>query len=202
MIKYLLHATIYLFGYCSDIEGFNFGSDARVLNVTYTSLLYVASDFTGVVPRGGHVIYSPLGNCLITVPHHRLQCTLSAGGGQGLTWSPVVDGQVSVSPTTSYAAPVITSLALLPQGGDIVSASGMLVASCDGGDAVLLQGLNFGPPELIQRVRYGRSGVEYTSGGWIWLNDSALIVTLRPGIGKVRVVSMQSVASTLPIIVY
>ena len=148
------------------------------------------SDFTGVVPSGGVEVYWPQGACSITIPHHRLECTLSAGGGRGLTWQPIVAGQSAVSPTTAYAIPSITSVTLV-QGPNSVTAlggastTGSALANCDGGDSVLLIGLNFGPAALIQQVRYGKTGVEYSARNWTWLNDSAILATLAPGIGKV-----------------
>lgn len=163
------------------VDGFNFGTDPSQLSVSYLSLLSIPSDFTGSVPGGGLITYIPPA-CTITVPHHVLECTLAAGGGRGLTWKPVVAGQVAVSPATSYAAPVVLGLRILAGQGRGSGAPPL--ANCDGGDEAVLVGSNFGPAALVQRVRYGRTGVEYAVQRWTWLNDSALIATLAPGIGK------------------
>jgi hypothetical protein len=186
-LRFLHQATCGYSSLCSILNGFNFGSDANVLNVTYLGVLATLSDFTGDVPFNGRVVYSPEGRCSITVPHHQLTCTTSPGGGRGLTWLPVVDGQAAVAPSTAYAPPIVSGVTLLKGSGwgGGVSTGGLPRANCDGGDSAVLTGTNFGPAALLQRVRYGATGIEYSASTWTWLNDSALLVGLAPGIGKV-----------------
>lgn len=156
------------------LTGFNYGYDAKYLSVSYSTKLRIPRSTDGLLPGvNGSVTFLPAA-CSITIPHHEITCTLAPGAGSSLQWTLVVDGLRSTGPFTSFAAPSIASVALQ---------NGASVASPDGGSVVLLLGTNFGPAELIQRVRYGPSGSEFRAQNFSRLSDSALLVTLGPGIG-------------------
>ena len=147
------------------IFGGNLGPvfDPLLDSVTYTSRLGVASDFSSAVPGDGVIVYNPQ-SCTMTVPHTQLVCVLAAGGGRGIVWSLVVDGQISTAPTTSFSPPIIANVSLV---------SGRPSASSDGGEELDIFGTNFGAPGLLQRVAFGQFGVDYHISG----EDSLILST-------------------------
>ena len=58
--------------------------------------------------------------CEVYKDHILIRCNTSDGAGTSLGWRVVVDGQMSVQPTTSYAPPVIlgvyTDISSVPKG--------------------------------------------------------------------------------------
>jgi len=135
-------------------------------------------------------------NCSVTSPNTQITCTTAPGAGTSLSWSVVVDGQRSVSPTTSYAPPVIT--AILDSTGNPLSA--MLNPNVP--TTLTLSGSNFGSPrstqfvgggvggvnatavvvDLIQTVTYGPSGTEYKAN-FTHIDDTRIVVTVGPASG-------------------
>lgn len=183
------------------LSGFNFGADPSVLSVSYAATLAIPRASDGTRPGvNGTVVFTPPA-CTITIPHHALECTLAAGAGTLLKWMLVVDGQTSTAPYTSFAPPLISGVALLggavfasPDGGVSVPTEAWDAGNCPWcpfpvrchpQDSALLTGENFASRELIQRVRYGPTGVEFKATSITNISDSALQVTLGPGIGNV-----------------
>ena len=108
-------------------------------------------------------------------------------------------GVTSSSPTTSYAAPVITSI-LDVNAGAALGASGLLNPNAVYN--VTLRGSNFGTPnfpmrsagfganitfvsgDLITSLTYGPSGTEYAPLAWSHVDDTTISVTLGPSTGS------------------
>jgi len=119
------------------IDGKNFGPAGSVVeNATY----------------GWHGVEFST-NCTIVTPHSRLLCTTVVGAGTGHSWLIVIDGQVSVAPTTGYAPPEVTGF----------SGPGAVDASTDGGQAVVIEGRYFSEARYLNKVTYGPSGTEFTA---------------------------------------
>ncbi|RYY34999.1 hypothetical protein EON62_02845, partial [archaeon] len=127
------------------------------------------------------VRYGPTGSefnasgCVLSVPHTQVHCGTVVGAGAGLTWSLVIDGQHSVSPSTSYGRPEVHSF----------SGRGAVNASTDGGDEVVLHGTFFSVEAHLQRVTYGPSGVEYTPRCHISVPHTEITCITVPGTGRV-----------------
>ena len=140
-------------------------------------------------------------SCTVTTAFTAVTCETAPGAGAALQWLLTVNGRTSVpsAATTSYAAPVVTSLTTFS--GDAVTA-----ASRSGGDPVVLSGLNFGPissPQLVEMVTFGAMGAEVTldSATWYQFSQTQLFLTLPPGSGlnlrfMVTVANQTSLAST------
>ena len=174
------------------ISGVGFGPLGSPLAVSYSTTL-----------RDG-----PVGTAVFTAvncsqdgqaPQTTLLCTTAEGAGKALAWAVVVDGQVSVQPTTDYAPPFIATITGAGAGGGAVDAANPL-----GGDALILSGLDFGPSfvlnssaagaagagpaasTLLRRVSYGPTGVQHVlnSSQYALLSHTAIAVTLGPGTGS------------------
>lgn len=111
--------------------------------------------------------------CFILVPHKSLSCLVQPGAGMDLTWSVTVDGQTSTSPVTSYGAPEIH---------DVWVEDGLL--SPDGGDGIIIYGLNFAQQEFLDDVTYGPTGVEYQVMDVMVINDTMIRGVTVPGVGE------------------
>lgn len=108
--------------------------------------------------------------CSITAPGHTsMSCTTAPGVGGALSWTIAVAGQTSVQPTTNYAPPLITGVALQTSGGVAIPAA--TGASVNGGTVAVLTGQFFGPTTynnngnltaLIQSVSFGVTGTSYS----------------------------------------
>jgi hypothetical protein len=93
-------------------------------------------------------------SCSVTIAHTEIRCLSGPGAGAVQPWQLRVDGQISISPSVSYGAPVIYSL----------SGVGAFQANGNGGELVIINGENFGPPErpeFFDGVTYGETGLEY-----------------------------------------
>lgn len=73
----------------------------------------------------------------------QITCYTTVGAGAALSWFVSIDGQASVSPTTSYGVPVISRF----------EGPGSVDASTDGGDAVTLFGRYFSTAVSVTRNR-------------------------------------------------
>jgi hypothetical protein len=133
-------------------------------------------------------------NCFVTTPsaaspaQQQLTCNTLPGAGRNLAWQVVVDGQVSTTPTTSYAAPVVASITS-PVGAAVTA------ANVSGGDIVWITGQFYGPfyanKSLVQKVLYGPTGTELTLSAARWSAATATAQTritavLPPGSGPGR----------------
>ena len=159
------------------ITGHNFGprssgTQSTIDAVTYSTLAPGASSSTGSPTRGGgggnsgggmsSMVFSAA-NCTVAVAHTEIHCNTIPGAGVNLKWTVVIDGQQSRSPTTSYAAPQVLSLAIEAPSGGSGSGTGLTPT---GGDRLVLTGRNFGPasPSFLESVTYGTTtGTEYTA---------------------------------------
>ena len=104
-----------------NITGINFGYSTAVLNVTYSLQLQGPVPGVTTVGLGGSfspntVNYKPL-SCAITIPHTQITCLTTAGAGTDMWWTVVVNGVENAYPTSSYAAPIVTSYQLLDGAG-------------------------------------------------------------------------------------
>jgi hypothetical protein len=115
-------------------------------------------------------------NCSVVHAHTQIQCLTTVGAGAGLTWYIVIDGQRSVSPSTDYGIPEISSF----------SGPGSNDASTDGGDMVVITGSFFSVPMYLDSVTYGAAGNEYdvTSSCEITVNHTEISCITKPGVGR------------------
>ena len=140
------------------ITGLNYGVDANDITVEY-------------VNEEGVVFTPP---CSLVQNHTQLRCTTVPGFGTRLSWSIEVRDLLSVDLfTTSYAAPVVTSLSCRGDRGSV-----------GGGDAVTLLGTNFGPSTQTVAATYGFSGTEFTAVDCRILSDSEIACVTSPGVGQ------------------
>jgi hypothetical protein len=180
------------------VQGLNFGTDMALVNVSYVSFMKQPRTSDGVVPGSppGTAVYRP--TCSLAVAHRSLLCELPPGAGMSLEWTIIVDGQYNVAPTTSFAAPQVATVSLR---------GGATRASTDGGDTVDLHGVNFGPSALLQAVRYGPTGTEYTASNVTYFDHTWVAVTLaasRPGITSVFTLTAadQTSATSAQVVTY
>ena len=116
------------------LVGRNFGPSGFLESVTYGP---TGVEYTCTSPR---IIASSVG----------IECTTSAGVGSNLQWRVTVGGQTgSGTPTTSYAAPSITSM--IPTSGPT-----------DGGTEITVSGTNFGISDIISTVNLLVDGTAQT----------------------------------------
>ena len=168
------------------INGLNFGSDYTVVDRIYYS-------------EPNKTQFDVTENCTMTTAHTVLSCLTAPGAGVRLSWSIVVDGQESVSPTTSYGPPKISSL----------SGVGVSDADVSGGQEVILTGLNFGTPnslgvygtEFLELVTYGPTGTEYKAANCVVQASTRIRCETVAGVGgglfwQVTVASQVSDLST------
>ncbi|CAM9121661.1 unnamed protein product, partial [Ectocarpus fasciculatus] len=121
-------------------------------------------------------------SCVMVEPHVHIRCTTVPGAGAFLTWYVVVDGQQSVSPTTSYGRPVVSEVS-----GRTVSNASVL-----GGELLVISGFNFGPADalslygegFLDSVRYGVSGSEYQASMCTVLSNQAITCRTARGVGR------------------
>jgi hypothetical protein len=144
------------------ISGDNFGAAAlgNVLTVTY----------------GVNGTDLEAADCFISVDHEEVTCLTVPGAGSDLKWTLVVDGLVSAAPTTAYGVPRITG----------VSGPGASSASTYGGEAVVVSGANFGPPEdqakYFEYLSYGPNG-RFLASNCTVVSHVQLLCRTAPGIG-------------------
>jgi len=161
------------------VNGQNFGAWPDRIAVMYIDKVSIPRATDNLVPHSagqpaGIVRYEPA-SCTLSVAHRALDCQLSPGAGESLTWKLTVDGQESTDPTTSFARPIITDVRY--------AVSGVFFASADGGDVVVISGSGFGLDFLQQSVTYGPSGKEYAVKAWQYVSHTTLRATLVAGVG-------------------
>ncbi|CAE7839292.1 unnamed protein product, partial [Symbiodinium sp. KB8] len=144
------------------IHGSNFGNDDDMVQ----SVSYSPVTSNSEVPR----VYDT--SCVIQVPHRTLRCSTVPGAGTDLAWSVTVDEQQSVSPVTSYGAPEIHN---------IIGPHDAL--STDGGQRLLIKGLNFGTQSHFESLTYGPTGMEYAFEDVVVVNHTHLEAITVPGVG-------------------
>ena len=168
------------------ITGRNFGP----LNGASVSAFYGTSNFngTGVFARDFNATL-----CVVTIAHIEITCTTMAGAGASLTWRVVVDAQTSVQETTSYAVPSITNVAAADAN---VSATFL---SPDGGERILITGLNFAVAQYLGIVTYGQTGYEYRASSCVVTVAHRSIVcstVAGSGVGHMWVVTVRDQTSS------
>jgi hypothetical protein len=193
------------------INGKNFGPCPALaavpcaLPASFSAQYYVTLDdsttqFPGVTlgDAAGQLWYNATG-CVMTVQHTQITCQTALGAGTNAVVRVSIAGQSSVLPTTSYAPPAVTALAL--RAADAVTP--VASASPDGGDVVVVTGSNFGPRPaatcvvvgaatrcrgMIQSVTFGPTGTEHVAADWnipaaAATTHNTIHVFLPPGIG-------------------
>jgi hypothetical protein len=92
--------------------------------------------------------------CRVVKDHVKMECRTSPGIGRNLRWSVSIGNLSSITPTTDYEAPLILN----------ITGPGSQSCSTQGGQIVVITGLNFGPinesPVSINLVSYSS-----TAGG-------------------------------------
>ena len=86
--------------------------------------------------------------CRVSAPHSQIECSTTEGTGTGLHWTVTIDGQASAASedATAYARPLVFQY----------SGLGATNARTNGGQAVLIEGRNFGKESSrIDLVTYG-----------------------------------------------
>lgn len=171
-------------GQAVDVHGHNFGFDGDKIDwVMYSSdLLAVRGAEQGEEGVLGLDSTFMAVNCSIQVPHTVVRCWTAPGAGESLRWVVSVDGQTSSSPMTNYGAPQLHA---------VTDASGnpFDTFDSDGGETVLLHGINFGPlvsqDEFLEGVVYGSGGAPtYSAANCAVTVDSVEITcTTVPGTG-------------------
>jgi hypothetical protein len=112
-------------------------------------------------------------DCTIT-SHSAMRCKTTEGGGANQKWLIVIDSQVSSSATTSYGAPVISSIT-----GPGVSSKTL------GGDLVTLTGENFGTAATLQYVEYRNAqALLYRVVNYVSNNHTHIVCETLPGFGN------------------
>ena len=105
-------------------------------------------------------------NCIVTESHTEMKCDIVPGAGKSHEWTVTVGLQDSLTPTSSYHEPIL----------DVVTGEGSCSGKngkcppeegyrTNGGQEVVLNGLNFGPFHNGSSVTYGKTGKEYTPTG-------------------------------------
>ena len=152
------------------VVGKNFGVDASAIE----SVLYYA-------PAADATFTVDTTSCSITEPHEEITCMTAIGAGGELEWKIVISGQTSSNPVTAYGMPEITAIE-----GAAVSA-----AQTDGGDAITLRGVNFGPlaadgGPFIDSISYGPTGTEYVlpPANYELVSHTEISVTTIAGVGR------------------
>lgn len=118
-------------------------------------------------------------DCKVSSAHSTVRCLTAPGVGAGLKWSIEVAGQRSSNVEAgSYASPSINSVTTLTP-----------LLSTAGGDAVMIEGSNFGPLGTVVDAFYGPvsgSSIEsrYSVSCTHTVAHKSLTCTAAPGIGK------------------
>ena len=123
---------------------------------------------------------NPARDCSMIEPHLKIRCKIIAGAGTQLKWIMYVGGQESVSPTTAYGPPSITSI------GPSVIRKHLRPM---GGETVYITGTNFGPKgapgPYLEKVTYGVNGDFYdiTSACHVSIDSTQITCITSAGMG-------------------
>jgi hypothetical protein len=143
-----------------NISGVNFGPAGTPINlITYGA---TGSEFTAK-------------NCRLLVPHILISCDTVVGAGTSMSWVAFIDGQRSVSPTTTYLPPLVESF----------SGPGASDASTEGKQTIVITGRYFSTNSFLGKITYGPSGNEYTASNCnVTTPHTAITCTTVPGTGR------------------
>ena len=163
-----------------EIEGRNFGP-ARLANGVFLSSI-------------SHVTYGKKGTeytvppnlCVISSDNFMVTCKTVKGAGRGMKWLVTIDGQESITPSTSYSPPIISSI------------RGPAELSSLGGQTIYLNGSNFGPSPrdnplkvspitgmpFLQGITFGPNGLQYAAAKCeVTKSSSEITCETVPGVG-------------------
>ena len=139
------------------------GAGSQEASSNGSQLVRIRGSQFGTVAAGAldSVTYGPTGreynatDCAVVVDHSTIECLTAPGVGKDLRWVVVIAGLTSQTPTTSYAAPSISSVRI--QRGDSSNSTGSRTSG--GLDFLLLEGDNFGAlterEPAVDLVQYG-----------------------------------------------
>jgi hypothetical protein len=143
------------------IDGENFGPGNVTWNPVAGSYGTATEQFTAL-------------KCEVVIPHVKVICRMNQGAGRKHGWSLVIGDQLSRSPTSSYGIPEVHEL----------SGLGSSLASTNGGQAIEIGGLNFGPYPTGALVTYGESGQEYVAKDCVVASHTKINCLTVPGTGS------------------
>jgi len=143
-----------------NISGVNFGPIGTPINlITYGA---TGSEFTAK-------------NCRLVLPHILISCDTVVGAGTSMSWVAYIDGQKSVSPTTTYLPPLVESF----------SGPGASDASTEGKQSIVITGRYFSTNAFLGKISYGPSGNEYTATNCnVTTPHTAITCSTVPGTGR------------------
>ena len=124
--------------------------------------------------------------CLVTLADTEIQCMTAPGAGSELSWTVLLDGQYSRAELTNYGAPVLYNITR-------ADGSEPLELNDEGGDALVLTGINFGRNSsapggaFLESVTYGPpayiAGIVATQACTVY-NHTRILCTALPGVGQ------------------
>jgi hypothetical protein len=181
------------------IFGSNFGPLGTAVTATYTTNkvlttpLVPLSDLIDTVVSNDTISF-PAVECTVVEAHRKINCTTTEGAGFGIVWLLTIGNQTSQSPTTSFAAPTVTSVrvAYLWVGGSRLQSTDPVTdlsrLSTEGGDVLLVNGTNLGPGDprpLVDAVWYGSGGIRYNLASCaVLVPHTQLRCLSSPGVGS------------------
>jgi len=112
-------------------------------------------------------------NCVVVEDHVKIKCDFAQGAGKTQEWIVTVGQQGSLTPSSSYHSPVITS----------ITGAGAMNGKTNGVQEIILNGLNFGPYLNGANVSYGVQGEEYTPTNCVVVSHTQINCVTVPGIG-------------------
>ena len=163
-----------------EIEGRNFGP-ARLANGV---LLNSVSRVT--YGKKGTEYTVPPNLCAIASDNFMVTCKTVKGAGRGMKWLVTIDGQESITPSTSYSPPIISSI------------RGPAQLNSLGGQMIYLDGSNFGPSPrdnplkvspitgkpFLQGITFGPNGLQYAAAKCeVTKSSSEITCETVPGVG-------------------
>ena len=155
-------------GEIAVISGSNFGpaTEAPIsANYSVDGIIYTATD------------------CIVVESHSTIHCETAPGAGERLHWRISVGGVGSTTPSTSYSPPEIRSIQITANSSQVATGARPLM-STNGGERVIIEGVNLGRAEDLDWVRYGNTQ-EYEAIGCAMLADHVKISCLTvAGIGR------------------
>ena len=134
---------------------------------------YKLSTSEGGVRTGIGISYNAT-NCVVVHAHTKMKCDFAQGAGRALEWVVKVGQQDSLTPSSSYHHPIITS----------ITGPGASDAKTNGMQQVIINGYNFGPFQDGVSVSYGPTGVEYIPKDCAVVSHLEIMCTTVPGIGN------------------
>ena len=176
----------YVNGLHQPLQPFNtVGDEQVIIQGSYYGPVGGAPVFASYGPPTDFTRFAAI-NCSVTLADTEATCTTAPGAGVGLSWSLLIDGQASRAELTDYAVPSILNITLL-------DGSPATALFDEGGQALVVNGNNFGPPLsssngtlFLDSITYGPlsyvSGIVATSSCSVTSHFRIDCVSL-PGVG-------------------